>query len=94
MTDSIQPNVAELEQETLMMVELTDGDLDAVNGGLNIDLSSIDSLTNSSSSDFFGRKLSFGQGTFAGPSGSGTLSMLNLEEVFSSAQQHLSIDGK
>lgn len=80
-----------VELSDMAAIELSEDELDTVAGGFSLNLGDFNSLASSSSSDFFQRNLSLGQGTFAGPNGSGTLSMMNLQEIASSASQSLVI---
>lgn len=69
----------------LAMTELSDADLDECAGGLS--LGDFSSLMDGSSSFFGQERLSFGQATFAGPNGSGTISTLDFERTISGAER-------
>ena len=68
-------------------VELSEQELDTVHGGLSISLGDGQGFASDASNIFTQKNLAVGQQTFAGPNGSGTASMTNLQEIFSSAGQ-------
>ena len=72
-------------------VELSEQELDTVAGGLTISLGNGQGFTSDASNTFSQKNLTVGQQTFAGPSGSGTASMANLDEILSSAGQGIAI---
>ena len=74
-----------------MAVELSEQELDTVAGGLSITLGDGQGFASDASNIFTQKNLTVGQQTFAGPSGSGTASLTNLQEIFSSAAQGIAI---
>ena len=68
-------------------VELSSDELDTVAGGLSISLGDGQQFASDASNTFTQKNLAVGQQTFAGPGGSGTASMANLTDIFSSAGQ-------
>ena len=68
-------------------IELSEDELDTVAGGLSISLGDGQGFASDASNIFKQKNLSVGQQTFAGPGGSGTASMTNVQEIFSSAGQ-------
>ena len=68
-------------------VELSDLELDTVAGGLAISFGDVQGFASDASNTFSQKNLMVGQQTFAGPNGSGTVSMTNMQEIFSSAAQ-------
>ena len=68
-------------------VELSSDELDTVAGGLSISLGDGQGYASDASNKFSQKNLAVGQQTFAGPGGSGTASMANLTDIFSSAGQ-------
>ncbi len=68
-------------------IELTEDELDTVHGGLSISLGDGQGFASDASNTFSQKNLAVGQQTFAGPNGSGTASMTNLDKIFSSAGQ-------
>ena len=80
MTDVIKNTVA---------VELSEDELDTVHGGLSISLGDGQGFASDASNKFTQHDLAVGQQTFAGPHGSGTASLTNLQDIFSSAAQGL-----
>ena len=67
-------------------VELTEDELDTVHGGLSISLGDGQGFASDASNTFTQEKLAVGQQTFAGPHGSGTISLTNLEKISTSAE--------
>ena len=82
MTDVIKNTVA---------VELTEDELDTVHGGLSISLGDGQGFASDASNTFSQKHLTVGQQTFAGPNGSGTTSLTNLQEISSSAGQGIAV---
>ena len=74
-------------------VELSEQELDTVAGGLSISLGDGQGFASDASNVFSQKNLAVGQQTFAGPHGSGTASMTNLQEISSSAAQGIGIRG-
>ena len=72
-------------------VELSDDELDTVSGGLAISLGDIGGFASDASNSFSQKNLAVGQQTFAGPGGSYTGSVTNLQEIFSTAGQAIAI---
>ena len=72
-------------------VELSEQELDTVHGGLSISLGDGQGFASDASNTFSQKNLAVGQQTFAGPNGSGTVSLTNLQEIFSSAGQGIAI---
>ncbi len=70
-------------------IELSDDELDTVNGGLAISFGDVQGFASDASNSFSQKNLVVGQQTFAGPSGSGTASMTNFQDIFSTAGQAL-----
>ena len=68
-------------------IELSEDELDTVHGGLSISLGDGQQFASDASNTFGQNNLTVGQQTFAGPNGSGTASMTNLDKIFSSAGQ-------
>ena len=68
-------------------VELSEQELDTVAGGLTISLGDGQQFASDASNGFTQKNLAVGQQTFAGPGGSYTASMTNLQEISSSAGQ-------
>ena len=77
------------EIKNTVAVELSSDELDTVAGGLMISLGDGQGFASDASNTYKQSVLSVGQQTFAGPGGSGTASMANLQEIFSSANQGL-----
>ncbi|MBW4506303.1 MAG: CTB family bacteriocin [Scytonematopsis contorta HA4267-MV1] len=72
-------------------VELSSDELDTVAGGLSITLGNGQGFSSDANNTFTKKSLTVGQQTFAGPNGSFTSSMTNLEETISSAFQGIAI---
>ncbi len=72
-------------------IELSSDELDTVAGGLSITLGDGQGFSSDANNTFNKKNLTTGQQTFAGPNGSGTMSMTNLQEIFSSAAQGIGI---
>ncbi|MGF1675879.1 MAG: CTB family bacteriocin [Rivularia sp. (in: cyanobacteria)] len=79
------------EFNNMNAVELSDDELDTVNGGLAISFGDIQGFASDASNSFSQKNLAVGQQTFAGPGGSGTASMTSLQEIFSTAGQGIAI---
>ena len=79
------------EIKNTVAVELSEDELDTVAGGLSISLGNGQGFASDASNTFSQKNLTVGQQTFAGSQGSGTASMANLEEIFSSAAQGIAI---
>ena len=74
-------------------IELSEDELDTVAGGLSISLGDGQGFASDASNTFEQKNLTVGQQTFAGPGGSGTASLTNLENIFSSAAQGIGVAG-
>ncbi|NJN09410.1 MAG: hypothetical protein HC836_12220 [Richelia sp. RM2_1_2] len=72
-------------------VELSSEELDTVNGGLAISFGDVQGFASDASNTFSQENLTIGQQTFAGPNGSGTASITNMQKIFSSAGQGIAI---
>ena len=72
-------------------VELSEQELDTVHGGLSISLGDGQGFASDASNTFSQKHLTVGQQTFAGPNGSGTTSLTNLQEISSSAGQGIAV---
>jgi hypothetical protein len=72
-------------------VELSNDELDTVAGGLAISLGDIGGFASDASNSFSQKNLAVGQQTFAGPGGSYTGSVTNLQDIFSTAGQAIAV---
>jgi hypothetical protein len=72
-------------------IELSSDELDTVAGGLSISLGDGQGFASDASNTFTQKNLAVGQHTFAGPHGSGTASLTNLQEISSSAGQGIAV---
>lgn len=72
-------------------VELSETELDSVAGGLAVTIGDANGFAQSAANDFFRKTMTIAQQTYAGPNGSGTASVFNLEEIASSAGQSIVI---
>ena len=72
-------------------VELSNDELDTVAGGLAISLGDIGGFASNASNTFSQKNLTVGQQTFAGPGGSYTGSVTNLQEIISTAGQAIAV---
>lgn len=70
---------------------LSNDELDTVAGGLAISLGDIGGFASDASNTFKQKSLTVGQQTFAGPGGSYTGSVTNLQEIFSTAGQAIAV---
>ena len=70
-------------------IELSNDELDTVAGGLSISLGDVGGFASDASNSFSQKNLAVGQQTFAGPGGSYTGSVTNLQEIFSKAGQSI-----
>ncbi len=68
-------------------IELSFDELDTVAGGLAISLGDVQGFASDASNTFSQKNLSVGQQTFAGPGGSYTASLTNVQDIFSKAGQ-------
>lgn len=75
----------------LVAVELSETELDSVAGGLAVSIGDAKGFAQSAANDFFQKNLMVAQQTVAGPNGSGTASVMNLQEIGSSAGQSIAI---
>ncbi|MGF1675881.1 MAG: CTB family bacteriocin [Rivularia sp. (in: cyanobacteria)] len=80
-----------MNNDNMNAVELSDDELDIVNGGLAISFGDVQGFASDASNSFSQKNLVVGQQTFAGPNGSGTVSMTNVQEIFSSAGQGIAV---
>ena len=78
MSDAINNTVA---------VELSEQELDLVAGGVSISLGDGQGFASDAANSFEQKNLTLGQQTSAGPNGSSTVSMTNLQDILSSAAQ-------
>jgi len=72
-------------------VELSEMELDTVAGGLAISFGDVQGFASDAANTFSQKNLTVGQQTFAGPGGSGTVSLTNVQEIFSSAGQAIAV---
>ena len=79
------------EIKNTVAIELSSDELDTVAGGLSITLGNGQGFASNASNTYKQSNLTVGQQTFAGPGGSGTASMANLTDIFSSAAQGIGI---
>ena len=79
------------EIKNTVAIELSEDQLDTVAGGVSITLAPGQGFASDASNGFGQKNLAVGQQTFAGPNGSGTASLTNLQEIFSSAAQGIAI---
>ncbi|MGG6295594.1 CTB family bacteriocin [Leptolyngbya sp. AN02str] len=86
-----ETSMTETSMNEVSISELSEADLDTCAGGLSLNLGDFSSLLSGSSSQFGQQNLSFGQATFAGPGGSGTISQLDISSIFSSADQFTAV---
>ncbi|OKH45750.1 hypothetical protein NIES2101_25880 [Calothrix sp. HK-06] len=75
----------------LNAIELSNDELDTVAGGLAITLGDVGGFASDASNSYSLKQLQVGQQTFAGPTGSGTASVTNLTNIFSTAGQAIAI---
>ncbi|GJD19272.1 hypothetical protein RIVM261_042280 [Rivularia sp. IAM M-261] len=75
----------------LNAIELSNDELDIVAGGLAISLDDIGGFASDASNTFSQKNLAVGQQTFAGPGGSFTGSVTNLQEIISTAGQAIAV---
>jgi hypothetical protein len=74
---------------TVELAELSELELDNVSGGLSLD--GVHKFASSAGNTFRKKTSMVEQGTFAGEHGSGTISSVAMEDIFSSAGQDLMI---
>jgi hypothetical protein len=74
-----------------LAIELSEQELDTVAGGLAISIGDAKGYTQSAANDFVQKNMTIGQTTFAGPNGSGTASMFDLNLIGSSAVQSIAV---
>ncbi len=72
-------------------VELSDDELDTVNGGLAISFGDVQGFASDASNSFSQKNLVVGQQTFAGPGGSFTDSLTHVVDISSTAGQALAV---
>jgi hypothetical protein len=75
------------EINNINAVELSNDELDTVAGGLAISLGDVQGFASDASNSFSQKNLAVGQQTFAGPGGSYTGSVTNVQELFANAGQ-------
>jgi|GEM_PF-3017379 len=80
-----------MNNDNMNAVELSLEELDTVNGGLAMSFGDVQGFASDASNSFSQKNLTVGQQTFAGPNGSATVSMANVQDIFSSAGQALAI---
>jgi hypothetical protein len=71
--------------------ELSIDELDTVAGGLAITLGDVGGFASDASNSYSLKQLQVGQQTFAGPGGSYTGSVTNIQEIFSSSGQAIAV---
>ena len=72
-------------------IELSNDELDTVSGGLAITLGDVGGFASDASNSYSLKQLQVGQQTFAGPGGSYTGSVTNLQEIYSKAGQAIAV---
>jgi hypothetical protein len=72
-------------------IELSNDELDTVAGGLAITLGDVGGFASDASNSYSLKQLQVGQQTFAGPGGSYTGSVTNLQEIYSTAGQAIAV---
>ncbi|WP_292843264.1 CTB family bacteriocin [Nostoc sp. NMS8] len=77
--------------KNILAVELSEGELDTLAGGLAITFGDVQGFASDANNTFSQKNLTVGQQTFAGPNGSGTASLTNVQEIFSSAGQAIAV---
>jgi hypothetical protein len=80
------------EMNNINAVELSELELDTVAGGLAISFGDVQGFASDATNTFSQKNLTVGQQTFAGPNGSGTVSLTNVQEIFSSAGQAIAVN--
>ncbi|MDF5733826.1 MAG: CTB family bacteriocin [Rhizonema sp. PD38] len=75
------------EINSINAVELSSDELDTIAGGLVINFGDVQGFASDATNTFSQKNLTVGQQTFAGPGGSGTVSLTNTQEIISSAGQ-------
>lgn len=80
-----------MNTELITAVELSDAELDTVAGGLSVAIGDAKGYESLAGNDFAQKTLQVAQTTFAGPAGSGTASVFNLQEISSGAFQGIKI---
>lgn len=75
----------------LTAVELSDAELDTVAGGLAVTIGDAQGYESLAGNNFAQKTLQIAQQTFAGPTGSGTASVFNLQEISSGAFQGIKV---
>ncbi|OUL20955.1 CTB family bacteriocin [Nostoc sp. 106C] len=79
------------EIKNIVAVELSEDELDSVTGGFGIIIGDGQNLALDTNSSFYQSNLAVGQQTFAGPTGAGTTTLVNAQDIFSNAGQGLSV---
>ncbi|BAZ09317.1 hypothetical protein NIES4071_11250 [Calothrix sp. NIES-4071] len=79
------------EVNQMEAIELSLDELDNVAGGLSLILGDIGGFASSANNSFYQKTLNVAQQTFAGPNGSYTASLFNLQETASTAGQNIAI---
>jgi len=79
------------EINNINAVELSSDELDTVAGGLAISFGDVQGFASDATNTFSQKNLAVGQQTFAGPGGSATVSLTNVQEIFSSAGQGIAV---
>ena len=80
-----------MTNENKNLVELSELELDTVAGGLAISFGDVQGFASDASNSFSQKNLTVGQQTFAGPGGSYTASLTNLQNISSSAGQAIAV---
>jgi hypothetical protein len=80
------------EIKNSVAVELSETELDSVAGGFGaISIGNGQNLSLGTNSSFQQKNLIVGQSTVAGPTGAGTVTLVNAQDIFSTAGQGLSV---
>jgi hypothetical protein len=79
------------EIKNSVAVELSEVELDSVAGGFGIIIGNGQNLGLYTNSSFHQSNLAVGQQTVAGPTGAGTTTLVNAQDIFSNAGQGLSV---
>ena len=72
-------------------IELSETELDSVAGGFSISIGEGQNLALDTNSSFQQKNIGIGQQTMAGPTGAGTVTMVNAQDIFSNAGQGLGV---
>jgi bacteriocin-like protein len=75
----------------VIAIELSEQELDNVSGGLSINFGDVNSFASTANNSFRKKTSLIEQGTFANEHGSGTMSSVGIEDIFSAAGQGIVI---